>query len=176
MKSFLIMQREIEIFSYSFGTSKSIRILVTVNYPKVYCSTHLDDVEHNSNVTGFPIDYDKIRGFFNQYLIALGLNSQIPDPDLYKHMEMIAKYLKIVNAIGFEKLSSFVLNNFLIEVQNGLLIWKRIFSEYELLFTNEQRERIIKVVSHFIMMFHLLCDEHLHDLPVGITFSPLCNK
>lgn len=169
------MEREIEVFMYDYGGVFDIRIYVNIHFPKIVSTVFIGEDQTKEEKKFYPIEYDKVLGTFNQYLIGLGLNSILPDPTIYKHMEEMTKFLKLINTITFEKLARGVLLQFLRVVKDGVRIWGTFFRTLPSQFDEIECKRIVKLFNRYLMMYHLLLWEH-EQRDVGITRSPLWSK
>lgn len=169
------MERELEIFMYDIGGSFDIRIYLNLHFPKIQCTMFWVDGEISDSRDFYPIDYTKVLGTFNQYLIGLGLNNSLPNPAIYRHMEEMTKFMKLINTVTFEKLAKGVLCKFLNVVQDGTKIWVDFLKSVPDSFPKKECKRILTLYSRYLIMYHLLLWEHVH-VEDGMTVSPLWSK
>lgn len=168
------MERELDIFMYELGGIYEIRIYVNIHFPKMECSVFWKDGEMHESKEVYPIDNRKILGFFNQYVIGLGL-SQTYDPKICQHMEQMIKYLKLINHFTFDNLAPELLCRFLNVVKEGIHLWALFFKLITTDFPKEECKRMISLYYKYLMMFHLLLWEHV-QVDDGMTLSPLWSK
>lgn len=169
------MFSDLEVFVYEIGGPFEIRIYVNLKPPNMVSTVYWTGPTLRDEREVFPLDNVRMMGTFNQYLIGLGLNTCLPDPAIYKHMEDMVRIMKLVNRLRFENLSDIVKKQFITILKEGSRLWRNFFEVIPSTFEKKEVHRVLTLFSRFLMMYHLLLWEH-EQPDEGMTRSPLWSR
>ncbi len=162
-----------EVICYHFEGLSEMNVYVTFFETKIVCSNTFKSGKYDSEIEFYPINYNKLIGSLNQYILQMiSILVICPHEIMKMHINEITKYLKLMTSIPYSNFAIQLKFSFLDTLLRGTKMWLAVI-KHLLVYNEEEVEKLAKLINRYFIVTHLFLWEQEH-LPEGITLSPLC--